>query len=120
MNKLREVDRSISRGVAFLTAAQLSNGEFRMFASQDEHTMIGAGYDSTPFTTTFVLHTLGLVDSGVVEMIERGLGFLAAEEESGLWRYWSRSDSKHSSIPPRYRRYVLRFAGIASVRSNSA
>ena len=71
-----------------------------MFASHDEHTMLDASYDSTPFTTAFVLHTLGLIDSGVEEMIESGLRFLTAEEESGLWRYWSRSDSKHSSIPP--------------------
>ncbi|HEX8164277.1 MAG TPA: UbiA family prenyltransferase [Beijerinckiaceae bacterium] len=58
--------------------------------------------DSGPFVTSFVIYALCHVDlPGVDSMKEAGLAFLESEKEfGGVWRYYGRTQYKHTRIPP--------------------
>lgn len=59
-------------------------------------------FDSSPFTTTFVLDALAHVRGAQVDdLVHKASAFLAAEMEfGGVWRYWSTRDHKHARLPP--------------------
>ncbi len=59
-------------------------------------------FDSSPFTTTFVLYALAHVRRATVdEMVRKAAAFLDAEMEfGGVWRYWSTRQHKHARLPP--------------------
>lgn len=92
---------AIDRGVSFLREAQLPSGEFRtLLASSPDFEE--ATFDSSPFVTAQVLHSLhGLDRPEVAAMARAGLRFLRRERNfGGLWRYYSRREWKHFRIPP--------------------
>jgi hypothetical protein len=82
---------AIERSVGFLTLAQLPYGEFPSHRFADPLLKTTKQFDSSPFTTCFVLHALRFVsDSNVEPLITNGISFFQEEcEEPGIWRYWS-------------------------------
>ena len=98
---LPDVEQAISKGLSFLHSSQLPYGEFRMcfWTERGEPPML----DSSPFVTTFVLHSIGLAqDRRVEEMTEKAIRFLLAEKQAnGVWTFWSsRNDNWDKKLPP--------------------
>lgn len=85
------LEDSVTRAVEFLATSQLPYGEFSSHRFSDPMLTTGEQFDSSPFTTCFVLYALGFVhDSAVSPLINKGISFLLEErEEPGVWRYWS-------------------------------
>lgn len=94
-----DLDHSIEQAVAFLSASQLPGGEFKTYISTDEQPW---QFDSSPFTTSFVLYALGFVQTAQARaMIERGVEFLLGQmEPGGVWRYWTKQHPRHFWLPP--------------------
>src|SRR5205807_7043848 len=81
---------------------QLEDGEFSTLVSSDRTMETECRYDSTPFTTALVMHSLGFVDSASArEMRDRGARFLLQQREGpGLWRFWTTKNQQRKFIPP--------------------
>jgi hypothetical protein len=104
------VFESAQRAVGYLVASQLPDGEFQTeFCAQrreteDGQTIEDLVFDSSPFVTSLVLHSMQFAKEmapGVAEATARGLKFLTSEmDPGGLWRYWTRKNPKRSIIPP--------------------
>jgi hypothetical protein len=93
---------SISRAVDFLDQSQLDYGEFETFAWRgDDHPEQGQ-FDSSPFVTCLVLHSIGYSNDDRVQAIAaKALDFICAEMEgSGLWRFWSSRNKRRALLPP--------------------
>jgi hypothetical protein len=93
---------SISKAIAFLRRSQLPYGEFKTYASNDEHLREHCRFDSSNFVTALVLYSISFCEKAQVRaMTANGLSFLHAEEEgSGLWRFWSSRNKAHEFLPP--------------------
>ena len=93
---------AVSRAVGFLSDAQLPSGEYRLFAAADHEMARNCRFDSSPFATTFILHSLRFLHTNKVdEMIKKGVNYLSTEIEGpGLLRYWSSCNSLHEILPP--------------------
>lgn len=83
----KRINDSINRAIDFLYYDQLDYGEFKTFAYQNGYTF----FDSSPFTTTFVLYSLRGIEDERVEIIKSKAVkfFLEEQENGGLWRYWT-------------------------------
>lgn len=70
--------------------------------STDPALRVDAVPESSPFVTTFVIQSLGLLSpDGIEETVARALDFLLDEQdEEGLWRYWTRRSPKRPLVPP--------------------
>ncbi len=97
-----QLEHSISAAIDFLYHSQLPHGEFKTYASPDQEMGEQCDFDSSPFVTSLVVYSIGLVGSPEVqEMTARALDFLQAEMEGpGLWRYWSSRSERHKLLPP--------------------
>lgn len=86
-----QLEDAIARAVHFLSLSQLPYGEFSSYRFADPLLTTGRQFDSSPFTTCFVLYALGFVrDPTVNPLILKGISFLVEErEDPGVWRYWS-------------------------------
>ena len=92
---------AIDRAVCFLREAQLPHGEFKTMLGSNR-TMSAVVFDSSPFTTSFVLYALSRLPAGSADdLIEKAATFLRREQEfGGVWRYWSKRQRKHFRLPP--------------------
>jgi hypothetical protein len=88
------------RALTFLHSAQLPHGEFRTLASPDRQMTRDGRFDSSPFVTSLIAHSLGLVGHPLArEMVARAARFLRSEMEGpGLWRYWSSRNPRHRQL----------------------
>lgn len=95
----KNVENSINKAIDFLYENQLDYGEFRTFVSWNRF-FLPSFFDSSPFTTTFVLYSLrGLEDEKVKVMTKKAIRFLLNEQEKGgIWRFWTSRNKKR--IPP--------------------
>jgi len=86
-----QTNDAIARAIQFLTLAQLPYGEFPSYRFSDPLLRTSGQFDSSPFTTCFVLYALRFVSDPIVEcLIRNGVNFFLEErEEPGVWRYWS-------------------------------
>ena len=91
---------ALLQGLHFLHRSQLPYGEFRTYASPDPAMARDCRFDSSPFVTSIVAHSLGFVDHPLArEMIAKAVGFLRSEMEGpGLWRYWSSRNPRHREL----------------------
>jgi hypothetical protein len=100
------IDSSVAKAIQYLAQCQLPDGEFRteFYYRASESEEERPVFDSSPFVTSLVLHSLQSVamsDPAVPAMIRRGCDFLLSDmEPAGLWRYWSKKNDKRSMIPP--------------------
>jgi hypothetical protein len=107
---VEQLNRSLLSAIAYLSASQLTDGEFQtQFCVQKRTDGDGPPveepvFDSSPFVTSLVLYSLQFASHlhpDVAGMIRRGCVFLESEmEPGGLWRYWSRKNEKRVMIPP--------------------
>jgi hypothetical protein len=97
----RPVDEAIARAVAFLRERQLPHGEFMTLLAPDKEMSAGV-FDSTPFTTSFVLYALTHVGNPLAnDIIEKAGTYLLSQMEfGGVWRYWSSRHPNHAHYPP--------------------
>ncbi len=95
---LQEIHISIEKAINFLHRNQLDYGEFKTYICADK-SMENCDFDSSLFTTTFVLYALnGMQNEEVEHMTEKAIEFLLAEqEEGGVWRYWSSRNTREIS-----------------------
>ncbi len=95
------LDAGVERGLDFLRRSQLPWGEFKVFLSIDNGFEQDCVPDSTPFPTALIAYSLGFADSDAAgEMLEKSLRFFLAEMEGpGLWRYWTKQEQYHATIP---------------------
>lgn len=98
----RKLLHAISLAIGFLHHRQLPHGEFATYASPDQGMGDESYFDSSPFATSLILHSIGLVsDPRVEEMTAKALDFLETEMEGpGLWRYWASRNERHNVLPP--------------------
>lgn len=91
--------RASRKALDFLVDSQLPSGEFRTWLSTDFDLLGGLTPDSSPFVTTFVLHSLRWQRTPALDgTAERALAFLLREQDGeGFWKYW-RQDSAKSSL----------------------
>jgi len=107
---MSNIDESIRRGIDYLAASQLADGEFQTeFCAQKEVTEDGRTiehlvFDSSPFVTSLLIESLQHakdLSPKVPVMIEHGAAFLRSEMDTGgLWRYWARKNPRRNIIPP--------------------
>jgi hypothetical protein len=97
-----EVSASVDAALAFLQRDQRPSGEFSTFMARDTALTQERRFDSTPFATTYILHSLSFIEGAEVRaMIDRALDFLEAEmEPGGVWRHWTSQHAQHGFIPP--------------------
>jgi len=102
------VEQALSRGLALLEERQRPYGEIASYRFRDAHLTGNPGFESSPYATTYVLHSLGFVAwrsggsdpslqlaSRIAALSSRALSFLAEEmEPPGLWRYYSSRSAK--------------------------
>jgi hypothetical protein len=102
---------AISNGVEFLRKRQLSYGEFQTLQSTDVlMSQARACWASSPYITTFVLHSLSFVkgNSIVDSMIEKSVKFLQEEMEMpGVWRFYTRQNKKVVYVDGSFRKFDL-------------
>lgn len=96
-NQLR---KSILKAINFLNNNQLPYGEFKTFYSYDLNMSGNCYYESSPFITSFVVYSIGLIDNKKCQiMIDKSLKFFIEEmEDNGIWRFWTSRSKKN--IPP--------------------
>jgi hypothetical protein len=96
-----DVEAATGRAIAFLRRRQFPHGEFATLLGADRQ-LSHPTFDSSPFTTTFVLYGLAHVERAAVDdVIRKATAFLASEMGiGGVWRYWSTRDHKHARLPP--------------------
>ena len=94
------VDAAVSRAIAFLAGRQTPHGEFRTCCSKDRNLDHDPSFDSSPYSTTYMLYSLGFArDARIEDLTGRAISFLAQEMESpGVWRYYSSRCAK--VLPP--------------------
>lgn len=102
---------AMSNGIDFLCKHQLFYGEFQTLQSASIlMSEARACWVSSPYITTFVLHSLSFVKgySKVNNMIERSLKFLQEEMEMpGVWRFYTRQNRKIVYLNGAFRRVDL-------------
>ncbi|MBD2533206.1 terpene cyclase/mutase family protein [Nostoc flagelliforme FACHB-838] len=78
------------KGLDFLLKNQLPHGEFKTFISFDPEMRENCQYLSTTYITTFVLYSLGFINSPKVSTIrDKALQFLSQEmEPPAIWRFF--------------------------------
>ncbi len=93
---------AVKRAVEFLAERQRSDGEFETPMSWLHRDSEEQEYDSSPFATSLILHSLRSVGGERSQaIIQRGLEFLQTVVEPAGWvRYWTRRSEKHAFIPP--------------------
>lgn len=98
----RDIEHTLHLAIEFLYHNQLEHGEFRTYAAGNEAMDEDCIFDSSPFTTSFVLYSLRFYhDVRIQEITARGLNFLRSEMEGkGIWRYWSSHHASHQILPP--------------------
>lgn len=99
----KSIATSISKSLDFLHQNQLDYGEFKTYFSLDKAMMPGTcTFDSTPFTTTFVIFSISLIKAPrVSQMIQKAIQFLVEERKTGgVWRFWSSRSPKNKLCPP--------------------
>ncbi len=98
----RTIENVLQAAVRFLAERQLPHGEFKTLSAENAAMTKGCVFDSSPFTTAYVLYSLGFQqDEHTKIILAKGLKFLQAEMETGgLWRYWSSRNAAHSVLPP--------------------
>jgi len=97
--RIERINESIDKGIDFLAANQMDNGEFKTFASRDQD-MRNSYFESSPFITPFVLYSIREVNNEKVPgIIEKGTNFLLSEQQpGGVWQFWGSSTGY--TIPP--------------------
>src|SRR5207249_106686 len=77
-------------------------GEFKVYVSPDLNLERDCVFDPSVFPTALIAYALGFADAPEVEdILDNALSFLLDEMEGpGLWRYWTKQHSSHSTIPP--------------------
>lgn len=97
-----EIEHALHLAIEFFYHNQLEHGEFRTYAAGNEAMDDSCVLDSSPFTTSFVLYSLGFYDDlRIQEITARGINFLRSEMEGkGVWRYWSSYNALHKILPP--------------------
>ena len=100
--KTKGIQSSLEAALKFLSQRQFPHGEFPTYAAENRKMNKGCKFDSTPFTTAFILYSLGFYHhTSIGEITARGLQFLQAEMKGpGLWRYWSSHHQSHAVLPP--------------------
>lgn len=102
------IEQALSRGLALLEKSQRSHGEIASYRFRDAQLTGKPGFESSPYATTYVLHSLGFVArrsdgfdpslrlaARITALSARALSFLAEEmEPPGLWRYYSSRSAK--------------------------
>lgn len=98
----RTIERALNSALDFLQESQLPHGEFITQAAENATMTKGCAFDSSPFTTAFVLYSISFQRDARIESITaKGLKFLQEEMEGrGLWRYWSSRNVVHRVLPP--------------------
>jgi hypothetical protein len=98
-DRTRRAD-AVSQAVGYLASHQLPYGELRTCRSDDPTLVRDPVFESSPYGTTYVLHSLRFVDDPrAAALAERALDFLAGEmEPPGLWRYYTSRNTK--LLPP--------------------
>src|SRR5437867_2862916 len=98
----RHLRKAISKAIDFLYESQLDYGESRTYAWSDDNYRENCLFDSSPFITSLVLHSIGFwQDDRVRAITAKALDFLCAEMEGkGLWRFWSSRNKLHEFLPP--------------------
>ncbi len=98
---------AVGRALDFLTAEQLTSGQFRTDCTSADKSGSLAGHptvhpESSLFCSSRIAHSLTHCDDPRARsMIERVIAFLRREEErGGLWRYWCKDSPFHHTIPP--------------------
>lgn len=99
----KTIATSISKSLDLLHQNQLDYGEFKTYFSLDKAMMPGTcSFDSTPFTTSFVIYSISFIeDPRVNQMRQKAIRFLVEERETGgVWRFWSSRSLKNKLSPP--------------------
>ncbi len=94
---------SVGKAVSFFERVQLNSGEFETVAAADHGLTEGRSADSTPFTTSFLLHAFSFYrENSIIERVaEKAVAFLISQSEGpGIWRYWTKENEKHRTFPP--------------------
>lgn len=83
---------AIDRSLTFLSARQLSSGQFPIQFTAHYKPDVPVIDDSSPFATSHIVYSLGFLPSSEVQpMLDRAMAYLLSEMTSvGLWRYWNR------------------------------
>ena len=97
-----QVETVIQRGVLFLEQAQLPSGEFSdsiCLVERPTGNIESCVPDSTPFVSSFVIHSLATIDEmSVLEMRNKSLSFILENKREGyIWGYWSYRASKYNT-----------------------
>ena len=97
-----KIEQALNTALDFLQQSQMTHGEFITQAAENAAMTKACVFDSSPFTTAFVLYSIGVQhDARIESMTAKGLKFLREEMESrGLWRYWSSRNVAHRVLPP--------------------
>lgn len=99
-SQLRKTQAALNRGMDFLAKNQREDGEFSTLIWFDEDPD-KAVFDSSPFATSLIAHSLGHCPPRARPMIGRALDFLEEQmEPEGVWRYYTSKQFKHQRIPP--------------------
>ncbi|MFK5924623.1 MAG: cytochrome P450 [Verrucomicrobiota bacterium] len=97
LNNLR---KSIDHGIEYLSSKQHEDGEFETLISSNSSLSDGV-WDSSPFVTSLLAHSLKSCLPASKVIIDRSLAFLESQmERGGVWRYYSNKQFKHTRIPP--------------------
>ena len=95
MNASERSVLAVRQGLRFLRDNQLPYGEFRTYASPSID-MRRTYFDSSIFTTTFVLHSIAHIDHPyVIAMVNKGISFLTEEMcDLGLFQYFTSKNAR--------------------------
>lgn len=102
MNLFDRLSESIDKAIAFLHGEQLPCGQFKTLVGRANCKEEECQFDSSPFTTTFVVYSLSFVDDArALQMQDKALDFLEREgSPPGLWRFWTKDKGYRSAISP--------------------
>ncbi len=98
-----KLEMSIFSAVNFLKDNQLSNGEFATLISNSSN-LDNAVFVSSPFVSTFVVHSLKLLDNNyfVTPNLEKVAKFLKSWGKDGVWEFYKlypiRPDSDDTAV----------------------
>lgn len=88
------------RGLEFLAFSQQFDGEFPTYIWLGDDPR-SVQFDSSPFVTSLISHSLTFCGPRATPMLERALEFLLDQmEPQGVWRYYSNKSFKHPRVPP--------------------
>ncbi|MCB1064146.1 MAG: cytochrome P450 [Verrucomicrobiae bacterium] len=98
--KVNALSSAVSRGLRYLAANQLPDGEFPTLLSSEPSMEEGA-WDSSPFVTALVASSLEASLPESRSLLDRALSFLETQmEPGGVWRYYTKKQFKHDRVPP--------------------